>query len=46
VTTNPTQRDIDNAAAREEIARVQNEAWGRVYAWALGAFGPGYEPVG
>jgi hypothetical protein len=44
--TRPSRRDIDNAAAREAIAQKQNEAWGRVYAWALGAFGPGWEPVG
>jgi hypothetical protein len=42
----PTQQDIDNAETRAAIAQKQNEEWGRVYAWALGAFGPGWEPVG
>jgi hypothetical protein len=42
----PTQQDIQNATNRAAIAQKQNEEWGRVYAWAFGAFGPGYEPVG
>jgi hypothetical protein len=37
----PTQQDINNAETRASIAQRQNEEWGRVYAWALGAFGPG-----
>jgi hypothetical protein len=44
--TEPTPQDIKNASAREEISRKQNEAWGKVFDWALGAFGPGFEPVG
>lgn len=42
----PTRQDLDNAASRAAISQRQNEAWGRVNAWALGAFGQGWEPVG
>jgi hypothetical protein len=42
----PTQQDIANAETRAAIAQRQNEVWGRVYTWALGAFRPGWEPVG
>lgn len=44
--TAPNQRDLDNAACRAAIAQRQNEQWARVYAWALGKFGGGYEPTG
>lgn len=37
----PTPQDLANASARAAIAQKQNETWGRVFAWALGAFGPG-----
>src|SRR4051794_13181327 len=42
----PTDRDRENAAARAAIAARQAAEYGQVLAWALGAFGPGWEPSG
>jgi hypothetical protein len=42
----PNQKDVENAAFRAEVARKQNEQWGKVYGWVLGAFGPGWETFG
>jgi hypothetical protein len=40
----PTQRDIDNAQSRQEIADRFALEYGKVLSWALGAFGPGWLP--
>src|SRR5271169_330421 len=40
----PTKHDRENARIRREIADRQAQAYGQVLAWALGAFGPGWEP--
>jgi hypothetical protein len=45
-TLRPTQQDMDNAEKRAAIAQKQKGERGRVHTWALGAFGPGWEPVG
>src|SRR5947209_1221389 len=42
----PTDRDRENAAARAAIAARQATEYGQLLAWALGAFGPGWEPSG
>jgi hypothetical protein len=43
-TPQPTGRDAENAARRQAIAELQAEEYGQVLRWALGAFGPGWEP--
>jgi hypothetical protein len=40
----PTARDLENAAIRQQIAERQAEAYGQVLLWALAAFGPGWLP--
>jgi hypothetical protein len=42
----PTARDLQNAAARDAIARKQNEEYAHILRWALGKFGPGWLPNG
>lgn len=43
-TPQPTEHDHENARIRQEIADRQAQEYGQVLAWALGAFGPGWEP--
>lgn len=40
----PTQRDVENARRRQEIAQKQNEKYLRCQLLALSALGPGYTP--
>ena len=40
----PTERDLENARIREEIAEKQQAEYDQCYLWALGAFGPGWFP--
>src|SRR5437868_145728 len=44
--TQPTDRDLQNSAAREAIAARQQAEYERVYRLALGKFGPGWLPHG
>ena len=42
----PTERDIQNAKNRREIADRQAIEYGRVLGWAMSIMGPGWEPSG
>jgi hypothetical protein len=41
----PTARDMKNAAARQAIADRMQAKWDQVYLWSLGAFGAGWTPL-